>query len=257
MNNLYVIDGKNVCHWIAQLTKIDRDLSIQPLLSVISALQQNGDDFICIFDANTVHDLRDSGRSGHAQIISDLIAKFPDRFRTVASGTKADSLILAEADDRNCDVISGDRYRQYQEKYEWLRHAHPPRILGANLNERAVIFDDKLTLLPVPLLHDMAKASAEIGRMNPLTPPGWMPVSKDVSVIEARHENYGADEDLELDRTESRASIRQKKSEASFDPTEQAMNGLFKALWTTGKIVWPILIAAGAIISLIPPKDRN
>jgi hypothetical protein len=261
MNNLFVIDGKNVCHWIDQLTRVDKDLSIQPLLSVISALQRNEDDFICIFDANTAHALRDNGKAMEAQVVLDLTEKYPDRFRFVASGTKADTLILAEADDRNCEVISGDRYqdKEYKERYEWLRHEHPPRLIRANLTEKAVIFDDKLTLLRVPLLQDMAQAFADIGSMIPPTPPRFMPPSDDVVVAaknRMRHADVDEEETLHLE--EIRMLARQRKSaETQAANRNEKIHQASAIALKTGLGILSFLAVVDTIMNLMPPKDRN
>jgi hypothetical protein len=259
MNNLFVIDGKNLCHWIAQFTKVERDLSIQPLLSVISALQRNDDDFICIFDANTVQDLTRTGRRLEAEVVSNLIAKYPDRFRIVARGTKADPLILAEADDRNCEIISNDLYRQYQEKYEWLRHSHPPRLIGANLSERAVIFDDRLTLLPVPLLQDMAKVSADIGSKIPLVPPRYIPIKEEVvASAEKEIEQAVDDEEILLNRDEIRALERRKKSaETQAASRNEKIHKASAIALKTGLGILSFFAVVGVVMDLMQSEDRN
>lgn len=142
MNNTYVIDGSNVCWWYGQ-THLDI-ASIQPLLTVLVALLENGDDFYCVFDASVTHTIGNNGNEAEAASIENLLRDHSERFYRVTGATRADGVILHDADHYNRSIITNDIYRDYKEKYEWLSDKYTKRLVQGNLQPSGLITLEKL-----------------------------------------------------------------------------------------------------------------
>jgi len=127
MKQRYVIDGSNVCYW-ANASK-DKKMSISPLLTIAIALMENGDDFICIFDATILHALRENAPAEHSIQTQRLIRNFSDFFCIVPGGARADATILDLANSKNASVISNDFYRDYRHQYSWISSQHSDRLI--------------------------------------------------------------------------------------------------------------------------------
>ena len=121
----YVVDGTNVIRGNEAIVSP----GLQSLLAVMSALVSDADS-LCIFDANTRYVLRDSQGPDAASIYLRLLREYPAFFAECTGGTRADDLILAEADARTATVVSNDRFRDYRMAYSWL--TDPTRALRVN-----------------------------------------------------------------------------------------------------------------------------
>jgi hypothetical protein len=142
MNKTYVIDGMNVCWWYSQTHP--KEASIQPLLTVLVALLENGDDFYCVFDASITHTVGDNGKEAEAAIIESMLKDHPERFYRVTGATRADGVILHDANHHDRSIITNDIYRDYKEKYPWLSDKYTERLIQGNLQPSGLITLEKL-----------------------------------------------------------------------------------------------------------------
>ncbi|OOM81226.1 hypothetical protein [Clostridium sp. BL-8] len=140
---IITIDGTNVCWWYSQVTP--KEMSIKPLLAVIEAILDNDDEFYCVFDASIYYDLKESSKSDEESILSDLITNFSDNFYIVTASSRADGVVLHDAEFHQRRIISNDIYRDYIEKYSWLSDTHNSRLIQGNLQRSGLITIDKLT----------------------------------------------------------------------------------------------------------------
>lgn len=112
-NRFVLVDGTN-------LIRLARggEPHLTTLLSVTVAMASYVQDFICVFDANTPYLLKREPQEATAY--HELIARFSEFFVEVTGGTRADDVILPEAEERNALIVSRDRYRDYADQYPWL-----------------------------------------------------------------------------------------------------------------------------------------
>jgi hypothetical protein len=142
MNKTYVIDGMNVCWWYGQTHP--KEASIQPLLTVLVALLENGDDFFCVFDASITHTVGENGKEADAASIENMLKNHPERFYRVTGATRADGVILHEADHHSRSIITNDVYRDYKEKHPWLSDKYTERLVQGNLLPSGLMTLEKL-----------------------------------------------------------------------------------------------------------------
>ena len=118
---LYLVDGLNVCNW----TKTP---SLAPLLTLLIELKLHGNQFLCIFDANTRFVLEDLGERDKYE---QLLHKY-DCFGEVPGGTQADDFLLYRAHKTGDAIVTNDQYRdqKYRERYKWLRSVSPRLCKG-------------------------------------------------------------------------------------------------------------------------------
>ena len=149
MSNTYVIDGMNVCWWSTQPNL--KAPSVLPLLTVLVALLENGDDFYCVFDASITHAL---GVAGAAASIENLLQNYPSKFYRVTGATRADSAILHDADHHNRRIITNDIYRDFRDKYQWLADKYTERLVQGNLQPSGLMTLEKLPYGQLTLCKD-------------------------------------------------------------------------------------------------------
>lgn len=163
MNNTYVIDGSNVCWWYGQTHP--NVASIQPLLTVLIALLDHGDDFYCVFDASVTHTIGNNGNEVDAASIEKMLADHPERFYRVTGATRADGAILHDADHHSRSIITNDIYRDFKDKYPWLSHKYTERLIQGNLQPSGLMTIEKLSYGQLSLQIDTEIA---INRLNEL-----------------------------------------------------------------------------------------
>ncbi|QPK64115.1 hypothetical protein IVG45_03845 [Methylomonas sp. LL1] len=152
MNKTYVIDAMNVCWWYSQAHP--KEVSIQPLLTVLVALLENGDDFYCVFDASITHSMGDNGKEAEAASIENMLKDHPERFYRVIGATRADGVILHDANHQNRSIITNDTYRDYKEKYPWLSDKYTDRLVQGNLQPSGLMTLEKLPYGQLSLRYD-------------------------------------------------------------------------------------------------------
>lgn len=142
MNETYVVDGMNVCWWYSQTHP--KEVSIQPLLTVLVTLLENGDDFYCVFDASISHTVGFNGKEADAAKIEQLLRQHPERFYRVTGSTRADGVILHDANHHDRKIITNDIFRDYKEKYPWLADKYTQRLIQGNIQPSGLMTLEKL-----------------------------------------------------------------------------------------------------------------
>ena len=122
-NNKLVVDGLNLIH-----AGFDQRPNLTKLLAVLVELKRINCDFICFFDASTYWRLADLPHDCDMRTYHALVIQFPNIFVPVPGGKRADDYILAYATRHNLRVMSNDCYREYIERYPWLKNAPERRI---------------------------------------------------------------------------------------------------------------------------------
>lgn len=153
-NKTYAVDGNNVC-WLS------RPPSIQPLLTVLIAILENGDDFYCVFDASIAHKLG----GVDAPIIERLLKEQPKRFYRVTGSTSADGAILHDADHYNRSIITNDLYSKYVQDYPWLSERYTQRLVQCNLQPSGLMTIEKLPYGRLSLHTDTQLAFSRLNKL--------------------------------------------------------------------------------------------
>ncbi len=138
----FVIDGNNVCWWYSQA--YPNELSALPLFFLLVELLAHGDDFYCVFDASICHLLADNGQKEHAAAVELCINKHPKRFFRVTASTRADGVILHDADHHNRRIVTNDTYRDYSDRYAWLQDKYTSRLIQGNFQQSGLLTLDKV-----------------------------------------------------------------------------------------------------------------
>jgi hypothetical protein len=111
------------------------------LLTVVLHVARTAPDFGCVCDANTRYVLQDAQRFLDVEGYKYLLHNHRDFFVEVTGGTRADDVILAEADARSATVISNDRFQKYDARYPWTKD--DSRILRVNNFRNHLHFSDR------------------------------------------------------------------------------------------------------------------
>jgi hypothetical protein len=160
MGTTYDVDGTNVCWWYGQSHR--DETSILPLLTVLLAILKNGDHFYCVFDASTPSVLGEQGKGHEADALKSLQAEYPSLFFQVTGSTRADGVLLHDADHYGRSIITNDKYRDYEHKYEWLAERHTPRLIQGNLQPSGLMTIDKLAYGGLSLETDASRSIEEL-----------------------------------------------------------------------------------------------
>jgi len=121
---LVLVDGQNVIYGSA----VNPEPNLLNLLGLLIALHRRGYSFKCFFDSPTFFTLKKRALFGQAEAYGRLCREFPDQFVVTPFGTDADEYILAYSNCRGTQIISNDRYRDYSEKYPWVKSDGQRRI---------------------------------------------------------------------------------------------------------------------------------
>jgi len=119
-----VIDGLNVIYGAPS----DQKPALANLLGLLMELKNRNFSFKCFFDASTFYTLEEAGKTDDADAYQNLCRSFPDLFIEVPGGNQADDFILDYAHSHGTPIISNDRYRDYEEKYVWLKSESNRRV---------------------------------------------------------------------------------------------------------------------------------
>jgi hypothetical protein len=130
------------------------------LLTVLLEVARKGGDWGCVFDANTRHILRKAGRANDAEAYEYLLRTYGAWCAEVTGGTRADDVILAEADYRSALVVSNDRFEMYSPLYPWIIN-EPSRVLHVNHFRGRLHFDGCI----LPLRSKLDEAVADLEQM--------------------------------------------------------------------------------------------
>ena len=121
--NKLVVDGLNLIY-----AGFEQRPNLTKLLAILVELKRIKCDFICFFDASTYWHLADLPSDCDKRTYYALVSQFPNIFVPVPGGKRADDYILAYANRHNLRVLSNDCYREYIERYPWLKTAPERRI---------------------------------------------------------------------------------------------------------------------------------
>ena len=122
-NDKLVVDGMNLI-----FAGVNQQPNLTKLLVVLVELKRIGSNFICCFDASTYWRLANLPCDRDVKNYNALVREFPDIFVPVPAGKQADDYILAYANRHNLRVVSNDCYREYTDRYPWLKNAPERRI---------------------------------------------------------------------------------------------------------------------------------
>lgn len=113
-----VVDGANVAY-------IEKSKSGNPkvdnLLAVHSELKGKGFEPIIIVDASLQYEIDD------AEKFESLVEN--QTIRQAPAGTDADFFILETAREHKAKIVTNDRYKDYQNKYNWIEKARVPLMI--------------------------------------------------------------------------------------------------------------------------------
>ncbi|MGB0387984.1 MAG: NYN domain-containing protein [Ardenticatenaceae bacterium] len=130
MSQHYIIDGSNVFFW-------QNKISITPLLTLLIELRKRGDSFLCLFDANTPHQinrrLKNRRTKENTKYAYQQLLKKEQYFSEVPGGINADEFILAQANHLNCSIVSNDRFRDYEDRYPWVNVRDTKRLIRGSV----------------------------------------------------------------------------------------------------------------------------
>ena len=114
----YIIDVNNVVRFGnadgCKATHVDN------LINLIAALEAGNNDFRLLADANIEHLLSDAGEA-ELNKWRGIKEKFGDKVGVCPAGNQADAYILFLAEAHGYDVISCDTFRQWWDKFPWIK----------------------------------------------------------------------------------------------------------------------------------------
>jgi len=156
----YYIDGNNICFW-----KDSNNFSLTTLLNLLVELKRHGHDYICFFDANVLHLIKDNKEKN---IVSNLLSN-KTKYRTSPGGQRADEYIVMAAHNTNFSIISNDWFRTLVSTYTWLgKNATPQRLFKGSVfseinGDYLMIPDLKINKLMEPNLKILEQ---ELGKLS-------------------------------------------------------------------------------------------
>ncbi len=107
-----LVDGSNVMHW-------GGDPSALVVARVVLDLETKGlVPYVC-FDANAGYKL--AGRYMKARDLVPLIGLPAHRILVVDKGVVADEVLLQEAEERDLQVVTNDRFRDWTDQHPWVK----------------------------------------------------------------------------------------------------------------------------------------
>lgn len=125
----YLIDGTNTLFW----DEYRKGVTFAHILAITDFLEKENASFTVYFDATTPHILKRHSPEEAVKYEEKLKAD-PEHFRQVPAGTRADDILLMEADNRPESIIlSQDRFRDYEIQYPWIsdrQRVVPGMVLG-------------------------------------------------------------------------------------------------------------------------------
>lgn len=112
-----IIDGTNVIYG----SHSNPQPSLMNVLGLLIELNRLAFVFKCYFDATTYSKLLEAGKKSEAYAYRRFCYDYPDIFIEVPGGNKADDFLLQYANTQRAAIITNDLFRDYSEKYQWLK----------------------------------------------------------------------------------------------------------------------------------------
>ena len=129
-----IIDGSNLLYWKDQVPHLD------PVRAAVGALKATGARPVVWFDANAGYLV--SERFLDAAVFARKLGLPPGQVHVAPKGMPADPLLLEAAELLGAQVVSNDRYRDWQDRFAFVRE--PGRVLrGGYENGRFVLRDER------------------------------------------------------------------------------------------------------------------
>jgi Zc3h12a-like Ribonuclease NYN domain len=113
-NRDVVVDGSNVMY------QLDGTPRLEAVVAVMRHIVRHARSSCCVFDANAFHVLREQQGLFYAKQYIRLFTTYSKLFIEAPARTRADDIILANADKCSAIVISNDRFREYASVYPWI-----------------------------------------------------------------------------------------------------------------------------------------
>ena len=133
---VFVVDGLNV---IRSYSQKSGSVSFEALLSLLLELKKSHASFLCMFDANTYHVLREKESVAAAFLFRRLVDSLPQYFSEVTGGIQADPFILMHADDNDYPIISNDKFTTYDSQYPWILKDANRLIKGKIVGDKIMV----------------------------------------------------------------------------------------------------------------------
>ncbi|MDM4768971.1 hypothetical protein [Solimonas sp. SE-A11] len=144
------MDALNLAYWTGQPP------SLRAPLTLLARLLEQGQDAVLYFDANARY------RLGDERAVYELLLEHPRHCIEVASGKRADGVLLRMATACKGCVVSRDKYRDFRKRYRRLID-DPARLLGGGVRERCLRVPQLQIDVPLP-----ASAQEAWERLAPL-----------------------------------------------------------------------------------------
>ena len=109
-----LIDGNNVFRY-------NDGYNVSYLEAVFLALDAKCIEWFCFADANLPYLVRERCSKDDQDLFTGIINKYSGRIQCAPSGKRADNFILQKADHEGLNIVSNDRYSDYEDRYSWLR----------------------------------------------------------------------------------------------------------------------------------------
>lgn len=109
-----LIDGNNVFRY-------NDGYNVSYLEAMFLALDAKRIDWFCFADANLPYLVRERCLTDEQDLFTGIINKYSGRIQCAPSGKRADNFILQKADHEGLNIVSNDRYSDYEDRYSWLR----------------------------------------------------------------------------------------------------------------------------------------
>ena len=145
-HDMFLLDGTNILYW----DEIRNGISMKYVMLITDYLRKEGKEFVVYFDASTPYTLRRNSSADEA-LYSTLLKNDPEHFRQVPAGTRADDILLIEADQNaQALILSNDRYHDYEVQYPWL--SDKKRIIPGMVLSDKIVFPKIKLSIPVSCL---------------------------------------------------------------------------------------------------------
>ncbi|MGZ5436982.1 MAG: vWA domain-containing protein [Pyrinomonadaceae bacterium] len=131
-NTFFIVDALNICK------EASRRPRLATLLSLLVELKKQGHDFLCVFDESAYREFRDQGGEG-LSLYNSLVHDYTNHFSQIRG--KADEKIVAIANKDDSAIISNDSFREYRQRYPWLRDRD--RLVKVSV-VRKMIFSERI-----------------------------------------------------------------------------------------------------------------
>jgi len=148
-DRFWLIDGLNIVRLLGEPAP-----RFDFLLALTYQMLQDDLDFLCVYDASILPDLRELQGAYFADLCAELTQSWPQRFSEVPLRTVADEAILDVATMLGQNILTNDQFRDHADRYPWLETDRQQRLCGVRLRQGSRPHQELLvwdgTSVPVP-----------------------------------------------------------------------------------------------------------